>query len=394
MSNAVRCFAVLLMLAVATVASGAAAEPIRIDAILPLTGPGAFLGSGEAEALHILQDAVNKQGGINGRPVEFSIADDASNPATSLQLMTQAAARKAAVVIGPSTTASCNATEPFNVQNGPVAYCLSNGIHPPAGSYVFTEWVTVDSLNATALRYLLSRHLTRIAVMTSTDATGQEWDRAIGENLQRPEFKSIDVVDREHFGVTDISVAAQMARIKSANPQAALLLTAGTGFGTMLRGAKDAGLDIPIVGGSGTMVRAQLKQYKDFVPHDLLFVGTRAVTEFGGSSLSGAVGSAVNLYFSSYKAADKQPDLPGSLAWDPGMMVIDAYKRLGPDATADQVRNYIESLRNWPGIHGQYNFADPSLPQRGLGENVCIVVQWDPVKNDFVFASAPGGVAR
>jgi branched-chain amino acid transport system substrate-binding protein len=380
--------AALLCAAFLTSGVGGAADPVRIDAILPLTGPAAFLGSGEAEALRILQGVVNKQGGINGRPIEFAISDDTSNPATALQLITQAAARKAAVVIGPSSTASCNATTPYAVEHGPVSYCLSNGIHPPAGSYVFTMWVTVDALNATALRYLQSRKLTKIAFMTSTDATGQEQERALNENLQRPEFKNIEIVTREHFGVSDISVAAQMTRIKASGAQAAMLLTAGTGFGTMLRGAKDVGLDMPIVGGSGTMVRAQLAQYKDFIPKDLLFVGTRAVAE-GGVRRGPQVA-----YFAAYKAAAKQPDLPGSLAWDPALMVIEAMRKVGPDASADRVRDYLEGLKGWSGIHGTYDFTDRALPQRGLGEGVCIVVRYDPQKEDFVYVSAPGGAAR
>ena len=62
----------MLLAAVVLACAGAAAaqdQPYEIDAILPLTGPVAFLGKGEASALAVVQDFVNKRGGIRGRPV-------------------------------------------------------------------------------------------------------------------------------------------------------------------------------------------------------------------------------------------------------------------------------------------------------------------------------------
>ena len=47
--------------------------------------------------------------------------------------------------------------------------------------------------------------------------------------------------------------------------------------------------------------------------------------------------------------------------------MIDAYRRLGTDATAEQVRNYLLGLRGWAGIDGVYDFTDREHANRGLG---------------------------
>ena len=46
-------------------------EPFEIDALLSMTGYFAFVGQGEARSLHVLETAVNKSGGIKGRPLKF-----------------------------------------------------------------------------------------------------------------------------------------------------------------------------------------------------------------------------------------------------------------------------------------------------------------------------------
>ena len=89
-----------------------AADPYEITAVLPLTGSVALLGNAVAKSLALLEDRVNKSGGINGRPVKFVILDDQSNPTTSVQLVNRIVASKVPVMIGPSLNATCSAVSP------------------------------------------------------------------------------------------------------------------------------------------------------------------------------------------------------------------------------------------------------------------------------------------
>jgi len=59
-----------------------AADPLRIGLGMAQTGPLAANGKSALIAMDIWKDGVNARGGLIGRPVEFVIYDDQSNPAT------------------------------------------------------------------------------------------------------------------------------------------------------------------------------------------------------------------------------------------------------------------------------------------------------------------------
>ena len=113
--------------------------PVEINAVLATTGPAALLGTREAEALGVLAAMVNKQGGIKGRPLKFTIVDDGSDPRNTVQLVNQLIARKVNAIVGPNVTATCQAVLPLVATSGPFTYCLSPLVHPAPGVHVLGE---------------------------------------------------------------------------------------------------------------------------------------------------------------------------------------------------------------------------------------------------------------
>src|SRR6266542_1537723 len=70
----------VLLAVVLAVTVAQAAEPIKIGAILSVTGPASFLGGPEARTLEMLVAETNKKGGILGRPVQLIIKDSGASP--------------------------------------------------------------------------------------------------------------------------------------------------------------------------------------------------------------------------------------------------------------------------------------------------------------------------
>jgi len=247
-------------LALATGEFAHADTPYEINVLISTTGPAAFLGKEEAQDLQFIEQLTNQSGGIKGRPLKFVMLDDESNPQTAVQLTNQIIAKNVPAFLGPVLTSPCNAVMPIVAKSGPVDYCLSPGIDPDPRSYVFSAGVSSNGLRAVMVRYFRLRNWKRIAIITSTDATGQSLDRAFKRAKELPENKDVTYVDWEHFNLTDITVAAQIQRIKAANPQVLIAWTSGTAFVTLLRGIRDAGLDIPVGGGNANMIYAQMAQ--------------------------------------------------------------------------------------------------------------------------------------
>jgi hypothetical protein len=239
----------------------AQASPYEINVILALTGAAAFIGTSEQKSLQLLEALTNKAGGIKGRPISFVIADDQSNPQVTVQLANQLIAKNVPVILGPTYTATCLAVGPL-VKTGPVDYCFSPSISPPAGSFQYSSTVSTRDDARALLHYYRDHGWTKIALITSTDASGQQFEGYFDAALKLPENAAMTAVTHEHFNPADLNITAQAERIKASGAQAMIGWTAGTPTGTLLRGLHDAGIDIPVASGNGNMIHAQLVQYE------------------------------------------------------------------------------------------------------------------------------------
>ncbi|HTI86158.1 MAG TPA: ABC transporter substrate-binding protein [Alphaproteobacteria bacterium] len=381
---------------VAVLAATLLAVPVRaqqtydIHVVQPLTGGGSFLGKAEQQSLQLAEKVANANGGIQGRPLKFIFHDDQSNPQTAVQLANEVIATKPAVMIGSSLVAMCNAIAPL-MQNGPVQYCLSPGIHPKEGSYTFTSSTSTHDLAIALVRYFRLRGWTKIATMTSTDASGQDAENNLKNVVQMPENKDVKIVEAGHFNTTDVSVTAQIERIKAANPDVLIAWSTGTPIATIFRGIIQAGLDIPVATTDGNMTYAQMNQYANFLPKQLFIPAAQWVTGYSPEvELPEAEKAKQKEFFDAFKAANIQPDVASELAWDPAMILIDALRKLGPSATAAQVREYISKLKGFVGANGTYDFV--KTPQRGLEVDNVVVTRWSPSLKHWEVMSKPTGV--
>src|SRR5579885_1259949 len=315
------CIALAAIAAAAASAGGApravAADTYDLDVILSLTGGASFLGKAEQRALQLAEGWVNQSGGIGGRKLHFVFHDDQSTPQAAVQLASQVVARHPAVEIGANLVAMCNAMAPL-MQSGPVMYCLSPGIHPPAGSYVFTSSVSTVDLSRALIRFFRMKGWTRLAVMTSTDASGQDAEKGIDGNLALPENKEMKLVAREHFTPGDVSVAAQIENVKAAQPQAFIAWSTGAPIATIFKGIAQAGLDVPTATTDGNMTYAQMKNYADFLPKQLYFAAAMWAGYEQMQGLPAAVEKQNQEFYAQYKAIGQAPDLPASIAWNTG----------------------------------------------------------------------------
>ncbi len=371
-------------------ASGADRAPYEINAVLSLSGQAAFLGSSQARTLGILATTVNRRGGIKGRPIAFRFSDDQSNPVVALQLVNRLIGDHVPLIFGPGFVATCSATMPVAMKNGPVMWCMAPGIYPERGSYVFSTQATTDDTVAVMVRYARLRGWKRIAVISSTDASGQSYDHGVAAAAALPENRDVQIVVHEHVNPTDLSAAAQVARVKAANPSVLFTLATGTSWGTIMRGVAEGGLTIPIAAGNGNLIVSQLEQYRAFLPAEMYFGGNIAVAP--DSIGKGPIRDAQAVYFGALRAAGVQPDIATNIAWDPAMILISALRELGTSASAQQIRDYIVNLHGWAGTNGMYDFRDGG--QRGLGQRSQVIDRWDKTRHEFVAMSRPAGYLK
>jgi len=364
-----------------------AADPVEIPTILSLTGTGAFVGTGQQQSIQLLEAAINKNGGINGRPVHFDIKDDQSNPAVAIQLTQAVIAQKANVLLGPSITGDCNAATPLVSANGPLTYCLTAGAAPAPGGYVFATLTPTPDLLAVAMRYFHDRGWKKIAYIVPSDAGGQDAEKGIIASSELPENKGIEIVDRERIGPTDISASAQIAKMRAASPDAVIAWATGTVGGTILHGFHDAGWDVPVVLSPGNMTATFGKQFGALLT-DQMFMP--AMSFFAGpSGVDAKTRAAIGQITAVYKAANLVPDQIALSAWDPASLLVETLRRAGPDAPPAKLRDTLANIRDYGGVNGLFDFT--KYPQRGLGAPAVLVIRYDPTKDAYIPVSRLGG---
>lgn len=367
-----------------------AADPYEVNVLLSMTGAGAFVGKSEAVSLTAIENLTNRSGGINGRPVHFNVQDDGSSPQTAVELFQGLVAKGVPIVLGPGYSATCYAVLPL-VKTGPVQYCYAPSVHTVAPSFVFSSGESTKDLALGGMRYFREKGLTKVALLVTTDATGQDGENVVKQNLQMPENATLTLVDDEHFTPGDISISAQIQRLKASGAQYVIAWVTGTPFGTVLKGAVDNDLGMPILTNAGNLSVAQMTQYASFVPKDLYFTGFRWMRY--EQARPGPVRDAEHDYFSSLaELGVTNPDGTYSSNWDATRVVVDALRHVGPNPTAEAIRAYIAGLHGFAGINGIMDYRDGQ--QRGYKDNAGLVVQWDPAKKKFVPVSLPGGYLK
>jgi len=372
-----------------TLVAGAAAPsgtPVEVPVIVSLTGQAAFIGNTSRKSLEVLEKSVNDTGGINGRPLQLDFMDDGSNPQNTVQLANQVIASKAPIMIGSSLVGTCHAIAPLFAAAGPVQYCLSPGGVTPKGGYSFAACYSTPDAFKMAVKYFHDRGFTRFALLQPTDATGQDGEHAFDAALAN--YPDITLVDRQHYNTTDISVAAQIAHIKAANPQVLFAWATGTPIATVLHGMTDGGLDVPTFTSHGNMTHLAMASLSDLAPKSgLYFPAPRFV---GRDTMPpGPARDGVDNFFKQLAANGIKPDGGLSQAWDVGIVVVDALRHVGPNGTPDQFRDYIEGLHGLAGSSAVLDFRDGS--QRGIPASAIVMSRWQASADTWVAVSEPGG---
>ncbi len=360
--------------------------PVEFNMILSTTGAAAVAGVPVSQGVRVLEQMVNAAGGVNGRPVKFNILDDQSSPQIAVQLANDLIAKKVPAILGPLSTASCGAVATLVEKSGPLMYCVSPFIKPAIGGYVYAGGPADIDGAAVVLRYFRERGMTRFAMLNSTDASGQALDNAFVEAFALPENKGITLVAHQHFAPSATSTSAQIADIKAANPQVLISWMIGAPFATVLRGAHDGGLDVPIVTNGANGSAAFMTQVASFLPKEVDFASYPASL---ASAASKGIAAAQAAQTKAFEAAHVKQEGNAMGAWDLALIMVDAMRHLPANATADDLRAYINKLQGFAGTNAIYNFR--TYPQRGSGRDGNIMARYDPATNAFIAISKPGG---
>lgn len=223
---------------------GAQEQPVKIGALLALSGPASYLGVAEKRGLEIALEARGQK--LAGRPVKLITYDTEGNSTKAVQLLRRLVDTEGVhVVLGPSTSGEAFAVAPLanelKVPN--ISYGGAEGLVVPVTKFVFKISPTDRIVAHHMLRVLQTRKLDKVALIAPTDAFGQS-----GVNILRelaPKY-GLEIVASESYAPQDTDMSSQLQRIQERRPSAIVTWGASPGPVIVLRNATALGIKTPI----------------------------------------------------------------------------------------------------------------------------------------------------
>jgi branched-chain amino acid transport system substrate-binding protein len=360
------------------VSASFAGEPVKIGAFFALSGPAANIGTPTKLVAQMVVDKINKEGGINGRPIELIIGDNESDPAKAAVIAKKFIfSDKVAAIIGPTQTSEGMSVKKIVEEAGVPTFMTVGGDPVIMGgnfgpyTYIFKS----PQRSSTAVRklygYLKSKGLTKVALFTNSDAFGKDGLSWLEKTA--PEF-GISFAAKESFGPSDTDMTAQLTKIRNAAPQAIVVWTIGPVGSIVAKNKAQLGITIPLFQCHGLpdpkyIELAGKASEGDRMPATKLMVGNvlpdsdpqkKVIAEF------------IHLYRDVYKYDKEFPiNTHSGYAWDAITIVANAMKKAGTDPKA--LRAAIEQTKGYIGVSGVYNLT--AEDHNGLDVDSMVMVQ-------------------
>jgi branched-chain amino acid transport system substrate-binding protein len=235
-----------LMMASLTVGAAGAAEPLKIGAILSVTGPASFLGAPEAKTLEMLVEETNKKGGILGRKVELIIKDSGASPEKAFSFAKQLIEEnKVFAIIGPSTSGESMKIKSVaeEAKTLLLSCAAAEVIVNPVAKYVFKTPQSDKDAVIKIFQQMKKMKISKIAVLSSNTGFGNAGKAQI-EKLA-PEY-GITILANEVYDKAASDLTAEVTKVKAANVQAILNWSIEPAQSIAIKNARQIGIKVPI----------------------------------------------------------------------------------------------------------------------------------------------------
>ncbi|WP_428538948.1 ABC transporter substrate-binding protein [Rhodopila sp.] len=234
------------LLATGLVATGARAETIRFGAILPLTGPGAMIGTQQMRGIQFAIDKANAAGGVHGNKIEVLFEDNQAKPDQSILSFNKLVDLQKVPLIftaysGPSLAMAPLATRKkiLLINAGAQADKLAT-----ASPYLVNTLPTIGDEIKVLSRYLVGEGKKQGAILYENDAAGIS-GRDDFEKYFPQAGGTILSQEPAQFGQTDYRPA--LLKLADAKPQV-MLVSITAGLLQMAQQYRQLGLKFTVAG--------------------------------------------------------------------------------------------------------------------------------------------------
>lgn len=348
------------------------AEPIRIGAIFSVTGPAAFLGDPEKKTVKMLEEQINKAGGLLGRKVEIIVYDDETDATKALMAFDRLIKRDRVVaVVGPSTTGTTLAVvSKAEEAKVPLIACgAAKKIIYPHKKWVFKTPQNDEIAVKAIYKHAKKDGITKVAIITASDAYGAGGREEL--KLLAPQMGMTIVAD-EVFGPKDTDMTTSLTKIRGTNAQAIICWGTNPGPAVIARNRMALGMKIPLYNSLGVGSKKFIQLAGNDAAEGLLVSAGRLIVA-DQISANNPQREVLLRYKKEYETKFKEDvSTYGGHAWDAVMMLTQAIKMANSTNPA-AVRDAMERIKHFQGTGGEFNMSPTD--HGGLTEDAIVIVK-------------------
>jgi branched-chain amino acid transport system substrate-binding protein len=353
----------ILVLAAAVMLAGAAMaqQPIKIGGAFNLTGALSSLDVPAANGAKLAVKEINAAGGVLGRPLDLVVYDGKTDPATITNIATQMISGDHVVAItGFTDSDSALALGPI-AQRNKIPFVTAGATSPllpsQIGTYMFLEPFGDNVQAAVGAEYAM-KNFGMTAYLLYDKATEYT-------NLLAGYFKDAfthgggKILLEDSYKSGDTSYTAQITKLKALSTQPDFLYISAMpdDIGTIVKQVRQAGIDLPIIGGDGYDTPLLVKVAGP--ASNNVYYTTHALMTMDSTP-------AVQKFMLAYKAEyGKDPENAfAALGYDAVHLIAHAIEQAG-STDPTKIRDALQATKDLPGVTGAISYTDGKrVPQK------------------------------
>ena len=330
-------------------------ETIKIGHTVALTGSNATWGQAEANALQMVIEKINAEGGVLGKKLEVIAYDNRADRMESVNVAKRLIEQdKVVAIIGPAQSGVANAIREVNnaakvpvigtTATNPKVTVADDGSVVP---YTFRVCF-IDPFQGTVAAQFALRDLKAKTAAILYDV-GDDYSQFLGKYFVEAFTKGGGTITaNEGFRSGELDFRAQLGKIKTGKPEVLFIPTMQKEAALAAKQARDLKIESVLVGGDG------------WASPDLIDLAGPAIEGAYFVNIAALEDPAIKDFIAAYKAKfNVDPVLPNPLmAYDAAIWLADAIKRAGT-TDGEKLKAAMEQTKDLQVLTGKLT-VDPA----------------------------------
>lgn len=345
--------------------------PVKLGAVLDITGAGASLGGPQRTTLQMLEEQINAEGGIEGRDVEVIIEDNQSTEEGAAQAANKLIAEdQVHVLIGASRSGPSLAMAPVAASAGVPMISLAASasiVEGEASDCVFKTAQNDQVVLERMVQYSGDQGWTTLGLARDASTFGE----GVAETLDElGGAKGIEVATSEQFAPDATDFTAQMVNLRDAGADANIIWGIPPASGLAQKAYRQLGLEAPVMHSHGSGSSAFIETAGEAANGALVTVGRIQVADQLPQDDPQA--EVITQFVKDYQEASdgERPSPFAGYSYDAFQLATSAIAEVGT-GDSQAICDHLENVEGHVGVSGVFNMTPED--HSGLGPEAIVV---------------------